>query len=62
MPLELTGVSLKRGAFQLDIPHLAATPGTVVGLVGRNGAGKSTLLQVLAGLRRGSACASARAG
>lgn len=55
MPFELTGLTLTRGAFQLDIPALAATPGTVIGLVGRNGAGKSTLLQVLAGLRRADA-------
>lgn len=48
--IEIDSLALRRGEFQLQIPHLRVEAGTVLGLVGRNGAGKSTLLELLAGL------------
>jgi ABC-2 type transport system ATP-binding protein len=49
-PFELSAVVVRRGAFALEISHLSAEAGTVVGVVGRNGAGKSTLLELVHGL------------
>ena len=48
-PVEITQLTVQRGAFTLDVPSLSVEAGSVVGLVGRNAAGKTTLLQVLSG-------------
>ncbi|MFT4624140.1 MAG: ABC-2 type transport system ATP-binding protein, partial [Myxococcota bacterium] len=50
--ISLTGVTVRRGDFTLDIPEWTVRAGDVVGRVGPNGAGKSTLLQLLPGLMR----------
>lgn len=44
-------LTVRRGAFTLDVPQWAVEAGQVVGVVGPNGAGKTTLLESLAGLR-----------
>ena len=49
--IQLDGLNIRRGGFQLDIRSWTLAPGQVIGLVGPNGAGKTTLLEALAGLR-----------
>jgi len=50
--IEVNGLSVRRGRFELSVPSWSVAPGQVVGLVGPNGAGKTTLLESVAGLRR----------
>jgi len=49
--VDVQGLLVRRGSFQLEVPRLTVGPGEVVGVVGPNGAGKTTLLEALAGLR-----------
>ena len=48
--LEAVAVSLRRGAFRLEVPRFEALPGQMVAVAGRNGSGKSTFLLALAGI------------
>jgi ABC-2 type transport system ATP-binding protein len=50
--ITLHNLTVRRGAFTLEIPEWRVEPGKVIGLVGPNGAGKTTLLECLAGLRK----------
>jgi ABC-2 type transport system ATP-binding protein len=49
--IDLSGLSVRRNGFRLEVPRWQVAPGRVIGLVGPNGAGKTTLLECLAGLR-----------
>lgn len=49
--VEVHDLVVTQSSFSLEIPHWAAGPGQVIGIVGPNGAGKTTLLESLAGLR-----------
>lgn len=49
MALNASGIVVARGAFRLDVAHLAADESGTA-LVGRNGAGKTTMLLALQGL------------
>jgi ABC-2 type transport system ATP-binding protein len=50
--VEIRGLTVRRGAFRLEVPAFRVAAGEVVGVVGPNGAGKTTLLEAIAGLRR----------
>jgi ABC-2 type transport system ATP-binding protein len=49
--VEVRDLTVRRGAFTLQIDEWQLWPGEVVGVVGPNGAGKTTLLESVAGLR-----------
>lgn len=46
--LELNGITLQQGHFELQVPQLALQTGRLYVLQGENGSGKSTLLRLLA--------------
>ena len=48
--LEAVAVSLRRGAFRLEVSRFEAALGEMVAVAGRNGSGKSTFLLALAGI------------
>jgi ABC-type sugar transport system ATPase subunit len=53
--IELRGVGVRAGRFELKNVSLTVRAGEYVALMGRSGQGKTTLLEVLCGLRRVSA-------
>jgi len=50
--IELDGVSIRVGAFQIENINLTAPQGGYVALMGKTGSGKTTILEAIAGLRR----------
>ena len=50
--VQVEGLAVRRGRFQLEVPAWRVPPGCVVGVVGPNGAGKTTLLETLCGFRQ----------
>lgn len=50
LAIDVSALSKRLGAFQLQIPQLQLERGVVLGLVGQNGAGKSTLIKILINL------------
>jgi molybdate/tungstate transport system ATP-binding protein len=50
--IELDGVSIRAGAFQIENIDLVAPPGGYIALMGKTGSGKTTILEAIVGLRR----------
>jgi len=48
--LTADGVTIRRGAYRLEVPAFRASPGECVAVVGQNGSGKSTWLLALCGV------------
>ena len=49
--IQLSGVSIRSGAFQIDNIDLSASSGGYIALMGKTGSGKTTILEAIAGLR-----------
>lgn len=49
--INIKGLKVVRGSFELVIPRWRVDRGKIIGVVGPNGAGKTTLLQTIAGLQ-----------
>ena len=49
--IELDGVSIRAGAFQIENINLVAPKGGYIALMGKTGSGKTTILEAIVGLR-----------
>lgn len=49
MKLVIQNLKVRRGGFQLEVPHLSLAEGEILGVSGASGSGKSTLLEAVAG-------------